>query len=269
MTFTTYDTPANIVAESPDTLRAAALAASRSLPASGGVTVEAPHVLADAPPLHHAPGAQAVTVAVTGTAVGHVTLVVADDVADALRAGPLGADELVNALTTPLTDAVAELEAAVAGPLHVGIADAVIAEALDFPTDAVAVTVLDGTTPIAALVVELRPADDDQPTARPQETGAFTALVDEPTTPSAAARPLDLLHDVEMAVTVELGRTRMAVRDLLSLAPGAVVELDRAAGSPVDVLVNGKLIARGEVVVIDDDFGIRISEIIGLRPNHA
>ena len=92
MTFTTYDTPANIVVESPDTLRAAALAVSRSLPASGGVTVEAPHVLAEAPPLHDAPGAQAVTVAVTGTAEGNVTLVVADDVAAALRAGPLGAD---------------------------------------------------------------------------------------------------------------------------------------------------------------------------------
>jgi flagellar motor switch protein FliN/FliY len=54
----------------------------------------------------------------------------------------------------------------------------------------------------------------------------------------------------------------MAVRDLLALGPGSLVELDRAAGSPVDVLVNGKLIARGEVVVIDEDFGIRISEIV-------
>jgi flagellar motor switch protein FliN/FliY len=58
----------------------------------------------------------------------------------------------------------------------------------------------------------------------------------------------------------------MTVRDLLSLTPGSVVELDRAAGSPVDVLVNGTLIARGEVVVIDEEFGIRISEIIGTRP---
>lgn len=76
------------------------------------------------------------------------------------------------------------------------------------------------------------------------------------------SRPLDLLHDVELAVTAELGRTRMSVRDLLSLAPGSVVELDRAAGAPIDVLVNGTLIARGEVVVIDEEFGIRITEII-------
>ena len=54
----------------------------------------------------------------------------------------------------------------------------------------------------------------------------------------------------------------MSVRDLLALTPGAVIELDRAAGSPVDVLVNGTLIARGEVVVIDEEFGIRISEIV-------
>ena len=76
-------------------------------------------------------------------------------------------------------------------------------------------------------------------------------------------RPLELLHDVEMAVTAELGRARMTVRELLSLTPGAVVELDRAAGSAVDLLVNGKLIARGEVVVVDDEFGVRISEIVG------
>ena len=65
-----------------------------------------------------------------------------------------------------------------------------------------------------------------------------------------------------MGVTAELGRKRMSVRDLLALTPGAVIELDRAAGSPVDVLVNGTLIARGEVVVIDEEFGIRISEIV-------
>jgi flagellar motor switch protein FliN/FliY len=76
-----------------------------------------------------------------------------------------------------------------------------------------------------------------------------------------------LLHDVEMGVTAELGRRRMSVRDLLSLTPGAVIELDRAAGSPVDVLVNGTLIARGEVVVIDEEFGIRISEIVAPDPS--
>ncbi|MBS42796.1 MAG: flagellar motor switch protein FliN [Nocardioides sp.] len=75
-------------------------------------------------------------------------------------------------------------------------------------------------------------------------------------------RGIEMLHGVEMEVTVELGRTRMPVRDLLALAPGAVLTLDRAAGSPADLLVNGRLIARGEVVVVDEDFGLRITEII-------
>lgn len=74
--------------------------------------------------------------------------------------------------------------------------------------------------------------------------------------------PLDLLHDVDMEVTVELGRTTMPIRDLLALQPGMVVEIDRAAGGPIDVLVNGRLIACGEVVVIDEEFGIRITEIV-------
>jgi flagellar motor switch protein FliN/FliY len=78
----------------------------------------------------------------------------------------------------------------------------------------------------------------------------------------ASPRPLSLLNDVEMDIVAELGRMRMKVRDLVALEPGSVVELDRAAGSPVDVLVNGALLARGEVVVIDEEFGIRISEIV-------
>jgi flagellar motor switch protein FliN/FliY len=72
-----------------------------------------------------------------------------------------------------------------------------------------------------------------------------------------------VLADVEMGVTAELGRCRMTVRELLSITPGAVIDLDRAAGAPVDVLVNGTLIARGEVVVVDEEFGIRISELVG------
>jgi len=61
---------------------------------------------------------------------------------------------------------------------------------------------------------------------------------------------------------VEIGRTRMTVKELLQLTPGAVVELDRAAGSPADLLVNGRLIARGEIVVVDEDYGIRVTEIV-------
>jgi flagellar motor switch protein FliN/FliY len=76
------------------------------------------------------------------------------------------------------------------------------------------------------------------------------------------ARPLALLNDVKLQIVAELGRRRMKVRDLVALAPGSVIELDRAAGSPVDVMVNGALLAHGEVVVIDEEFGIRLSEIV-------
>jgi flagellar motor switch protein FliN/FliY len=76
-----------------------------------------------------------------------------------------------------------------------------------------------------------------------------------------APSSLTVLHDVELVVTAELGRTTMPVRDLLGLTPGMVVEIDRAAGAPIDLLVNGRRIAAGEVVVIDEEFGIRITEI--------
>ncbi len=76
------------------------------------------------------------------------------------------------------------------------------------------------------------------------------------------ARDLYLLADVPMNVTVELGRAVMQVRDLLALREGSIVELDRAAGAVVDVLVNGTLVARGDVVVVDHELGVRITEIV-------
>jgi len=83
---------------------------------------------------------------------------------------------------------------------------------------------------------------------------------------SGSARPtggnIGLLMDVPLKLTVELGRTTKLVKEILALAPGSVVELDKLAGEPVDILVNEKLIAKGEVVVIDENFGVRITEII-------
>lgn len=89
----------------------------------------------------------------------------------------------------------------------------------------------------------------------------FQPLRDGPGAPGPA-RPLSLLNDVNMQVTAELGRRRLKVRDIVALQPGSVVELDHAAGSPVDVLVNGALVWHGEVVVVDEEFGIRVSEIV-------
>lgn len=73
---------------------------------------------------------------------------------------------------------------------------------------------------------------------------------------------LDLVLDIPVRVTVELGRTRKTIGEVLNMTPGSVVELEKMAGEPVDVLVNGKLMARGEVVVIDESFGVRITEIV-------
>ena len=74
--------------------------------------------------------------------------------------------------------------------------------------------------------------------------------------------PIDLIADIPVRVTVELGKARKSVSEILALTAGAVVELDKMAGEPVDILVNGKLIAHGEVVVIDENFGVRITDII-------
>ncbi len=119
---------------------------------------------------------------------------------------------------------------------------------------------LDGTALLGCLVLRVgstRGATTGAP-ATPADDGPANVA---PATRGASAAPY-VLADVEMGVTAELGRCRMTVRELLSITPGAVIDLDRAAGAPVDVLVNGTLIARGEVVVIDEEFGIRISELV-------
>lgn len=79
---------------------------------------------------------------------------------------------------------------------------------------------------------------------------------------NAQALDIDLVLDIPVQLTVQLGRTKVAIRQLLSLAQGSVVELDGLAGEPMDVLVNGCLFAQGEVVVVNDKFGIRLTDII-------
>jgi flagellar motor switch protein FliN/FliY len=80
---------------------------------------------------------------------------------------------------------------------------------------------------------------------------------------------MDILMDVQLELTVELGHASVPVREVLQLGPGAIVKLDKLAGEPVDVLVNGKLIARGEVVVVDETFGIRIAELVNRADSAA
>ncbi len=94
----------------------------------------------------------------------------------------------------------------------------------------------------------------------PVQTAQFTPLSTEPV--QINDTNIGLILDVPLQVTVELGRTKKRIRDILELSTGSIVELDKLAGEPVDILVNGKLLAKGEVVVIDENFGVRITDIV-------
>lgn len=85
----------------------------------------------------------------------------------------------------------------------------------------------------------------------------------------ATAQGIDLLRDVELDVKIELGRSRMLVEEVLRLSEGSVVELDKLAGDPVDVFVNNRLVARGEVLVLNDNFCVRINEIVARNGEEA
>jgi flagellar motor switch protein FliN/FliY len=91
---------------------------------------------------------------------------------------------------------------------------------------------------------------------------AFPAAVPAGAAPAGDA-DLARLHAVPVELAVEIGRTRMTIGDTLGLGPGSIITLNRMAGEPVDLLVNGRPIARGEVVVIDEEFGLRVTEVVG------
>lgn len=73
---------------------------------------------------------------------------------------------------------------------------------------------------------------------------------------------LDMLLDIPLQVTVELGRTKRSVKEILELSSGSIIELDKLAGEPVDILINNKIVAQGEVVVIEENFGVRVTDIL-------
>ena len=225
---------------------AAATAAADVLPSVNPLTADDPQV-----------GDGSVVAAFAGGAVagvsggGRIGILVGADLVDALSSSPVAGLDLAAAVQ-PAFDAAASAlghRAEVARQLS----PAEVVADLGEPFTVVGLSGAGET--VAALVVptSLLKAAADPGTAT-QATGSAAAAV--------PSRGIELLHGVDMEVTVELGRTRMTVRDLLALAPGAVLELDRAAGSPADLLVNGRLIARGEVVVIDEDFGLRVTEIV-------
>jgi flagellar motor switch protein FliN/FliY len=193
-----------------------------------------------------------------GAAPGQLFLLT-DDEAGAALAGA-GAD---GGLEPALADVVATLKMQV-GDVHPEDVRSLSADdqpVLDESTVAVGVFLQDRI--VAAIVFTGGDVAGSGPAvaAAPVAAPVFAPLASaEPA--RVDPRRMNLLRDVMMGVSVELGRTRMTVRELLALTPGAIVELDKAAGAPVDLLVNGTLMARGEVVVIDEEFAVRISEIV-------
>jgi flagellar motor switch protein FliN/FliY len=232
------------------------------------------------------PGNENVTASFSGAAIaeldgglsGRIAVLVGEELTEALASSPIEGLDLA-AAAQPALDAIAatlggsakaartvDLDLVVSdlGPdftvvplIGAGIAASVLIQDHLLSEEAGAAPA--AATPVVEPVVE--PAAPT-PVAQDPAPAAAPATVAASNVTPLPVRGLEMLHGVDMEVTVELGRTRMTVRDLLALTPGAVLELDRAAGSPADLLVNGRLIARGEVVVVDEDFGLRVTEIV-------
>jgi flagellar motor switch protein FliN/FliY len=206
---------------------------------------------------------RSISVPLAGSTEGEIGLIVGEQLATMLEAR--APDEmLTSAVTTALEAGATALSALGEAELQVGrvtevpVENLVAAEMGDF----LVYPLLQDDVRVACLVIRLADAEESSTSVTRHEY----AVLGDGAPGYEGSRPLAILNDVEMGVTAELGRRRMTVRDLLALTPGSVIELDRAAGTPVDVLVNGTLIARGEVVVIDEEFGIRIAEIVAAEP---
>ncbi len=191
---------------------------------------------------------------------GDIAILVGEELVSVLESSPLQGLDLGATLQPALDAAAAVLDSNTEAARQMSL-DLIFA-ALGSPFTVVK---LIGTGFAGALLIpdrlltEREPAPDTDPNAFTPAPGVLNPLEIPELNPR---RGIEMLHGVDMELTVELGRARMTVRELLALSPGAVIELDRSAGSPADLLVNGRLIARGEVVVVDEDFGLRITEII-------
>jgi flagellar motor switch protein FliN/FliY len=244
-----------------EALAAAAGAVCDALPADVEWSGQIPDGAAPAAP---GPGAAAVGATLPG--LGRLVLAVAAPLAREVQVGPPPAEDLLDGLKPAFVAAAAAFGVPDAALADYGVLDAaaLIPRAGE---ESHGLLLLDGDNHKASLAF-VAPAAVTAPAVADHEFAPLPGPMGGADPVGAGRRPvlggpIELLHEVEMGVTVELGRTRMLVRDILDLSPGSVIELDRAAGAPIDVLVNGTLIARGEVVVIDEEFGIRITEVIG------
>jgi flagellar motor switch protein FliN/FliY len=237
----------------------------------------------------------------TNGVVGEVTLVVGVSFASVMEASTEDA-ELTTAAVPILEVAAATIESVLHVAANPGYAGEIATETLltSVVGDFAVVPILENDVRVAAVIV--RVVDEEparvavEPPPRPAAAAAPAVPVPVPAAAFAPAslspapesgdapvrgitlhefqplnggqpgmemaRSLTLLNDVNMEVTAELGRRRLKVREIMALQPGSVIELDKTAGSPVDVLVNRALVWHGEVVVVDDEFGIRVSETV-------
>jgi len=236
MTTTTTDLRADVLAAARQA--AAVLPAPAPLTPAEPVTAAAVLAALDA-------NAVAVSADVVGVRRGSVLVVAGEALTEALAGSPMG--------PLPLAEALRPVLEILAGALGT----AALSDLVERPA-AEAVRVLAAGQHV---LVPLNGADGSAvwvgvATMDPGGRAASAAAA------GGSTLGLEMLQDVVMELSAELGRTRMTVRDLLSLQPGHVVELDRLAGSPADLLVNGRLVARGEVVVVDEDYALKITELV-------
>lgn len=143
------------------------------------------------------------------------------------------------------------------------VADAAPEQANESATDKTTANVAEEKNPVAPT-----PKPTPQPTPKPTQAPNAKAAGDQVFKPlntdvsPTAPRELEMIMDIPVKLYVELGRTRITIKQLLELTQGSVVELEGLAGDPMDILINGHLIAQGEVVVVDEKYGIRVTEII-------
>lgn len=151
-------------------------------------------------------------------------------------------------------------------PSSGGISDSDIDALLAEMNAAPATPAAPAVAPAARATPSAVPPPPQQAAAAPSNAGFATTPLNLPdlqrAMSEAQSSSIDLLRDVELNVKIELGRSRMLVEDVLKLAEGSVVELDKLAGDPVDVYVNERLVARGEVLVLNDSFCVRVNEIV-------
>jgi len=211
---------------------------------SGGTGADAPRDLDDEQ-MNRLADAMAGIVQGFGNAIGN-----------ALGVNPQVTDISTTASPLSLPPAVALDGQVIMAVMPFHIADVLDSSFRLFFTTGMARAYLAAAVPSGPPEAPAAPAPDTAPAASP-----FPAFDPAPAS-DTLPRGVDLIMDIPLEVTCELGRVRMLIRDVLELEAGSIVELDHVAGEPIDLLVNGRLVAHGEVVVIDDNFGVRVTEIV-------